>query len=92
MVAVCQIDEKSILPDVCGDAFELQCLKSGPAEKSRVRRSKFPEILCDVLVGIDGVTDGLLFDPGYLACCVLTDRLMRRPVDLLTILGLYSKA
>ena len=52
MVVVAQVDEERVLPNVGGNAFQLESLKASPSKERRVCGGKFAKVLRKVLVDI----------------------------------------
>ena len=71
---VIELDDKSLLTNVGGDALELKGLENGPIEKFLMSGGKFPQVLDHVLVVLS--THWLLLGSRNLGSGMLTGRFM----------------
>ena len=47
---VAQVNEQRVLPNICRDTFELQCLEPSPPQQRRMGRGELSEVLREVFV------------------------------------------
>lgn len=50
MRMVAQVNEQRVLPNICRDTFELQCLETSPPQQRRMGRGELSEVLREVFV------------------------------------------
>ena len=80
---VIELDDESLLTDVCRDALQLKSLENRPVEQFLVSGGEFPQALDQILVV--ATAGRLLFGGRHLRRGMLADRFVGRPVTLLAV-------
>lgn len=80
---VIELNDESLLTNVCRDALQLKSLENGPIEEVLVSGGEFPQALDQILIAV--TTDWLLLRGRKLRSGMLADRLVGRPVTLLAV-------